>query len=126
MTAGNSRHEDDGTGTMRNEASHALRRSSFLLALALAGATVGAAGATAPAASSSEVSSTTVLVTSVAGAAAAAAPAVRAAGGHVLKTLSLIGGVSAQLPAGTVLAPEYRVVPDAPLSVTGNDGKNTE
>src|SRR5205085_8708000 len=48
-----------------------------------------------------------------------------AAGGHVLSTLSLIGGVSAQLPAGSVLAPSYRVVPNSPLAVTGKGGKDT-
>jgi serine protease AprX len=46
---------------------------------------------------------------------------VRAGGGTVLDRLSLIGGVSATLPRGRVLAPSYRVVPDAPLTVAGRD-----
>ena len=58
-----------------------------------------------------------VLVTAVTGDVASAAAAVRAAGGRVLDLLSLAGGVSAQLPAGAVLPPTYRVLPDAPLHV---------
>jgi serine protease AprX len=87
------------------------RRTSVLLALALAAAT----GLSAAPAQSPDL--TRVLVTSVAGDISAAASAVAAAGGRVLDTFSLIGGVSAELPAGTVLAPSYRISPDAPLQV---------
>jgi len=87
------------------------RRTSVLLALALAAVT----GLSAAPAQSPDL--TRVLVTSVAGDISAAAAAVAAAGGRVLDTFSLIGGVSAELPTGTVLAPSYRISPDAPLQV---------
>jgi serine protease AprX len=102
---------------MLNEASFTSRRGTALLALSLAAVTSVAtlpAGATGTALPSAQV-----IVTSLAGDASAAAAAVRAAGGRVVASLSLIGGVSAQLPAGTVLAPSYRVVPNAPLEVAG-------
>ena len=102
---------------MLNDTSFALRRSSILLALTMA---AGTTAMTVPAgASSPALPSAQVIVTSLAGDASAAAAAVRAAGGHVVASLSLIGGVSAQLPTGTVLAPSYRVVPNAPLQVAG-------
>ena len=87
------------------------RRTSVLLALALAAVT----GLSAAPAQSPDI--TRVLVTSVAGDISAAASAVAAAGGRVLDTFSLIGGVSAELPAGTVLPPAYRISSDTPLQV---------
>ena len=57
-----------------------------------------------------------VVVTAVSGVADVAA-AVTAAGGRVLDRLPLIGGVSAELPAGARLAPGYRVVADRPLTL---------
>jgi serine protease AprX len=93
----------------------AARRGAVLLSLALLSGVL-AVPATASAGSTP---ATRVLVTSATGSVTAAADAVRAAGGRVLDTLSLVGGVSAELPAGTVLAPSYRISPDAPLSLTG-------
>ena len=48
---------------------------------------------------------------------AAAGEAVLAAGGRVLDRLPLVGGVAAELPAGTVLAPGLRVAPDREVVV---------
>jgi len=49
---------------------------------------------------------------------AAAAAAVRDAGGRVLDELSLIGGVVAELPAGSTLPPAYDVAPDRAISLS--------
>lgn len=54
--------------------------------------------------------------------AATASRAVAAAGGHVTTTLSLIGGVAAQVPAGADLGDGVVVTPDRSVSFTGADG----
>jgi serine protease AprX len=104
-------------GSMHHNFTSSLQRTSVLVALGLAAATglSAAPGATAAA------PVTRVVVTSLAGDVSAAARAVQTAGGQVLDRLSLIGGVSATLPAGTHLAPSYRVLPDAVLRVAGRD-----
>jgi serine protease AprX len=102
---------------MHSTPSQATSRSAALVALALA-----ASGLAAVPASSAPASR--VVVTSLTGDVAGAARAVQAVGGRVLDRLSLIGGVSATLPAGTVLAPTFRVVPDSPLTVAGADDSN--
>src|SRR4051794_15886992 len=96
----------------------AMSRTAALLALALA--TTGLAAVPAGATPTSRV-----VVTSLTGDVAAAAQAVQNAGGHVLNRIALIGGVTASLPAGTVLSPTYRVVPDRALEVTGKDSSGT-
>ncbi|MBK5306455.1 MAG: S8 family serine peptidase [Frankiaceae bacterium] len=101
---------------MHPTATQAISRTAALLAVALAATGVAAVPAGSAAAPASRV-----VVTSLAGDVASAARAVQAAGGTVLDRLSLIGGVSASLPRGSVLAPSFRVVPDSPLSVTGSD-----
>jgi serine protease AprX len=53
---------------------------------------------------------------------AAAAAAVEAAGGTVLDHLPLLGGVSADLPAGVGLAPGLTVVPDRAVQLSGEAG----
>ena len=100
---------------MTTTPSQAISRTAALVAFALAATGVAAVpAASAPA--------SRVVVTSLAGDVAGAARAVEAAGGRVLDRISLIGGVTASLPAGTVLAPTFRVVPDSPLRVAGTDG----
>ncbi|MCW2723293.1 MAG: aprX [Frankiales bacterium] len=91
-----------------------LRHTAALLAAGLAASTVLAAAPVTAAGASAEHR---VVVTALSGDVAAAASAVRAAGGRILDRIPLIGGVTASLPAGTVLAPAYRVAPDRPLSV---------
>ena len=105
---------------MHHTPSHASQRSAALLVLALA-----ATGLAAVPASAGSASTTRVVVTSLSGDVAGAARAVQSAGGRVLDRLSLIGGVSATLPVGTVLAPAFRVVPDSPLRVAGKDGEDS-
>jgi serine protease AprX len=100
---------------MTTSPTQAISRTAALVAVALA-----ATGLAAVPAGSAPASR--VVVTSVAGDVASAARAVEAAGGRVLDRLSLIGGVSASLPAGTVLAPTFRVAPDSTLRVAGKDG----
>jgi serine protease AprX len=95
----------------------AIQRTAALVALALAATGVAAV----PATSGPALRDQRVVVTSISGDVADAARAVQAAGGRVLDRLSLIGGVSASLPAGTVLAPTVRVVPDSTLRVAGKD-----
>ncbi|MCY7365470.1 MAG: S8 family serine peptidase, partial [Frankiaceae bacterium] len=51
-----------------------------------------------------------------------AAAAVRAAGGTVRDALPLVGGVSAELPEGAVLAPAFRVVENSPLTLASKNG----
>jgi serine protease AprX len=55
----------------------------------------------------------------------AAARAVQTAGGTVLSSLPLIGGVGADLPVGTTLAPSYAVTDDRPMRLTGAPGDGT-
>src|SRR3954463_11880193 len=99
---------------MTTSPTQAISRTAALLAFALAATGVAAVpAASAPA--------SRVVVTSLTGDVAGAARAVQAAGGRVLDRLSLIGGVTASLPAGSVLAPTFRVVPDSTLRVAGND-----
>jgi serine protease AprX len=105
--------------SMHPSPTQAISRTAALLALALAATGVAAVPA------SSAAPTTRVVVTSLTGDLSGAARAVQAAGGRVLDRLSLIGGVSASLPAGTVLAPTFRVVADSPLQVAGNDGTST-
>ena len=93
------------------------RTAAGLLALALAASSAIAAAPLAQAQPTAAASLSRVLVTSVTGDVSAAAAAVRAAGGTVLKRLSLVGGVSAELPRGAVLAPAFRVVANSPLQV---------
>ncbi|GAC1444781.1 MAG: hypothetical protein NVSMB55_22330 [Mycobacteriales bacterium] len=102
---------------MHHNPSQASRRTAALLVLGLA-----ATGLAAVPASAGSTSATRVVVTSLSGDVAGAARAVQFAGGQVLDRLSLIGGVSATLPVGTVLAPAFRVVPDSPLQVAGKEG----
>lgn len=92
----------------------AISRTAALLAVALAATGLAAVPA-------SSASPSRVVVTSLSGDVAGAARAVQAAGGRVLDRLSLVGGVSATLPAGTVLAPTFRVVADSRLRVAGTD-----
>ncbi|MDX6197959.1 MAG: serine protease AprX [Actinomycetota bacterium] len=100
---------------MNSSPTQAISRTAALLAFALAATGVAAVpAASAPA--------TRVIVTSIAGDVAGAAQAVQAAGGSVLDRLPLIGGVTASLPAGTVLAPTFRIVPDSQLRVAGHEG----
>jgi len=103
------------------------RPAATLLALALAATTglavlapaTGAAPAGAATAGAAAPGALTVIVTAAAGGVDAAAAAVRAAGGTVLDRLPLIGGVGAELPAGTVLAPAYVVAPNSALRLSG-------
>ncbi len=101
------------------DAARTAPRPGPLLALALAATT--AVSVLAPAAAGAGPTTGTdlvdVVVTSAAGTADAVADAVRAAGGHVSRVLPLVGGVSASLPAGAVLAPSYAVVPNAPVTL---------
>ncbi|MDT7571669.1 MAG: serine protease AprX [Actinomycetota bacterium] len=99
---------------MTSSATQAISRTAALLAFALAATGVAAVPA-------SSAPATRVVVTSVTGDVAGAVRAVESAGGKVLDRLSLIGGVSASLPAGSVLAPTFRVVPDSELRVAGKD-----
>ncbi|MCU1589070.1 MAG: hypothetical protein JWP11_326 [Frankiales bacterium] len=99
---------------MHRTPAQAISRTAAMLALALAAS--GLAAVPAGSATASRV-----VVTSLTGDVAGAARAVEAAGGSVLDRLSLIGGVSASIPAGTLLAPTFRVVPDSSLSVAGTD-----
>src|SRR4051812_32188502 len=103
---------------MHSNPTHAVSRTAALVALALATTGLAAvpAGSTTP--------TSRVIVTSLSGDVAAAAQAVQNAGGRVLDRISLIGGVTASLPAGSVLAPSYRVVPDRALQVTGKDSSS--
>ncbi|MDP3713704.1 MAG: S8 family serine peptidase, partial [Mycobacteriales bacterium] len=92
---------------------------SALLAVALAGAMAlplapPVAGSTTDAAPLARV-----VVTSATESVSTVARAVVAAGGRVLDRLPLVGGVSAELPAGGVLAPAYLVVPDRALTLAG-------
>jgi len=93
-------------------------------ALGLAGAltlpllAAPASGAT-PTASTAPFRTVVVLAGDLATGAGQAAVAVRAAGGRVLDSLPLVGGVSAELPASARLAPSYTVVPDRRLTLTG-------
>jgi serine protease AprX len=105
---------------MHSTSSHAGRRTAALLTVALAGAGLAAVPASAGAAPS-----TAVVVTSLTGNVGGAAHAVQAAGGRVLERLSLIGGVTATLPAGTVLPPSYSVVENSRLHVAGQDSDST-
>jgi len=104
--------------------SGASRRTGSLLALALTAAvlvpgltpaTAGGAG-TAPAGAPL----VEVVVTSTSQGIAAVADAVRAAGGTVLDALPLAGGVSAELPAGAVLAPSFAVAGNAPITLASS------
>ncbi len=98
--------------------------SAGLLALALAATTaLGVLPASGGAPVAQELSR--VLVTSAAGDVAAAAAAVQAAGGHVLHRLGLVGGVSAELPGGAVLAPSFRITADSPLQVAKANDSDT-
>ncbi|HVM26720.1 MAG TPA: S8 family serine peptidase [Mycobacteriales bacterium] len=102
------------------------RRRAVVLALALAASTAFApSGALAPASATqppvAELSR--VVVSAVGGGAAgvaAAADAVVEVGGRVLDPLPLVGGVSAELPAGAVLAPGLVVAPDRPVEVASS------
>src|SRR3954447_22166534 len=106
-------------------------RTRIALGLALASvaltSTLGAAGTAIAGPASGAVAGTVpvtgsvpfaggVAVVSGPGATPAAAAAVRAAGGTVLHELPLIGGVAADLPAGSVL-PGFLVAADRPLTV---------
>ncbi|MCW2572294.1 MAG: hypothetical protein JWO88_2352 [Frankiales bacterium] len=98
---------------MSRTPTHAISRTAAVLALALATSGLAVPASAAPA--------SRVVVTSLTGDVAGAARAVQAAGGQVLDRLSIIGGVSASIPAGTVLAPTFRVVPDSTLAVSSTD-----
>jgi serine protease AprX len=103
---------------MTSSPTQAISRTAALLAFALAATGVAAVPA-------SSGSATRVVVTSVTGDVAGAARAVESAGGRVLDRLSLIGGVTASLPAGTVLAPSFHVVANSSLTVAGTDDAAT-
>ena len=90
-------------------------RTGSLLALALAAST--ALSVLSPVGASSSAPLVDVVVTSTSSGVGAVADAVRAAGGVVRDALPLTGGVSASLPADAVLAPSFRVVENAPLSL---------
>ena len=83
------------------------------VALALAGSTVVAGAPGAASAAPLE----TVVVTGVGDVAAA----VRSVGGEVLDRLPLIGGVSARVPADVQLPASYRLVPNRPVQVSGEE-----
>ena len=107
---------DSHTGTAPRTATAPGRgRTGSLLALALAAST--ALSVLAPASASSSAPLVDVVVTSTSTSVGAVADAVRAAGGVVRDALPLTGGVSASLPADAVLAPSFRVVENAPLSL---------
>jgi serine protease AprX len=99
---------------MHSISSQAKPRTAALLVLAIA-----ASGLAAVPASAAPMSR--VVVTSLSGDLAGAARVVQSAGGRVLDRLSLIGAVTATLPAGTVLPSTFRVVSDTPLRVAGKD-----
>ena len=100
-------------------AAPAAKRTGSLLALALLAST---ALSTLPATATSTAPLVDVVVTSTGAGVAAAADAVRAAGGTVRDALPLVGGVSAELPEGAVLAPAFRVVADYPITLSGANG----
>lgn len=105
------------------DTARALRRPTGLLALALAATTAVSVAAPVGAATPSVTAdAVTVVVSATAGGVEAAAAAVRAAGGTVLHRLPLVGGVSAELPAGATLAPTLRVTENAPMTLTGKKG----
>jgi serine protease AprX len=103
--------------------SGASRRTGSLLALALAAAVVvpGLAPVTAADAGAAPAPLVEVVVTSTSEGVAAVTDAVRAAGGTVLDALPLAGGVSAELPAGAVLAPSFTVVDNAPITLASSE-----
>jgi serine protease AprX len=90
-----------------------------LLALALAAGT--ALSVLSPVAAAPSAPLVDVIVTSTGSGVAAAADAVRAAGGVVRDALPLVSGVSAELPAGAVLAPSFSVVPNSPLELASKE-----
>ena len=96
-------------------------RGTGLLVLALAASTCVAGVGAVPTSDAAPESALSRVVVTTAGAgaagASAAAAAVTAAGGTVLDHLPLVGGVSADLPAGTTLAPGLTVVPDRPVQL---------
>ena len=94
--------------------SAAVMSASLTVAVAPASAGAAPAAPTSPAATSVAAGGRAVVTGS--GGVEAAAAAVRAVGGTVLDQLPLIGGVSADLPAGAVL-PGFVVAADRPLSV---------
>jgi serine protease AprX len=104
-------------------------RGSALLALGLAAATSLASLAAVPsAAAAPSVELSRVVVAAAGGGVsgvAAAAAAVAAAGGTVLDRLPLVGGVSAELPVGSVLAPGLTVVPDREVQLAGDSATPT-
>jgi hypothetical protein len=102
--------------------SGASRRTGSLLVLALAAAVVvpGLAPVTAAGAGAAPAPLVEVVVTSTSEGVAAVTDAVRAAGGTVLDALPLAGGVSAELPAGAVLAPSFTVVDNAPITLASS------
>ncbi len=94
-------------------------RRGPLLALALAAST--ALSVLAPAGAASSAATVDVVVTGTGTSVAAVADAVRAAGGVVRDALPLVTGVSAELPAGAVLAPAFSVVPNAALELASKE-----
>jgi hypothetical protein len=96
-------------------------RGTGLLAIGLAAATCAAGIGAGTAGRAEPTAPLTRVVVSAAGAGAAgvsaAAAAVAAAGGTVLDHLPLVDGVSAELPAGTALAPGFSVVEDRPVQL---------
>ena len=107
------------TARRTQTATPARGRTGPLLALALAATT--AVSVLAPAGAASSAESVEVVVTSTSAGVAAVADAVRAAGGVVRDALPLVGGVSAELPADAVLAPAFRIAPNAPLSLASSE-----
>jgi serine protease AprX len=96
------------------------RRPGAVLALALAAVTalsVLSPAAASPGTGSPDAPLVRVIVTSSSTGLAGVAEAVRAAGGTVLDSLPIIGGVAADLPRDAVLAPSYVVAPDRPMAL---------
>ena len=94
------------------------RRSGSVLAMAVAAVT--ALSVLSPAAAAPGATTTPlvrVVVTSASTGVAGVAEAVKAAGGTVVDSLPIIGGVAADLPRDAVLAPSYVVAQDRPMSL---------
>jgi serine protease AprX len=97
------------------------------LALALAATTALSVVSPAVAGTSSARSSdlVDVVVTSTSQGIAQVTDAVRAAGGAVVDTLPLVGGVHAQLPTDAVLAPSFLVADNAPITLASKKVAST-
>ena len=105
------------------DSAYTRRRPAALLAVALA-VTTGLAALAPPATGSTAregTTSVTVVVRAVTGGVDAASRAVLRAGGTVGHRLPLVDGVSARLPAGTVLAPNLLVATNVAMQTARRD-----